>query len=135
MKKFSLSKSERVKQKKDFQKIYSNGKTLYSSGNKIKLSYYVQSSVNEIGIRAAFVVSRKSGNAVWRNRVKRLLRESFRLNKLELHELCCSKNILILLSLSPGNFNQKNLKKIELNYILHDVKELLTKLISKVEDE
>ena len=120
---------------KEFHKIYTQGKTLYSSGKKIKLNYFMESSVNEVGIKAAFVVSRKSGNAVWRNRVKRLLRESFRLNRHGLYELCCSKNVLLLLCLSPGSINQRQFKKIGLGFILDDVIDVLKKLQSKVEDE
>ncbi len=71
MKNFSLSKNERVKLKKDFQKVYTERSFFYSSHNKIKLNYYLESSVNEFGIKAAFVVSKKAGNAVWRNRIKR----------------------------------------------------------------
>ena len=134
MKKFSLSKGERVKQKKEFQKIYSKGKILYSSQNKLKVNYYLESSVNEFGIKAAFVVSRKAGNAVWRNRIKRLMKEAYRTNKLTLCEMCSSKNLHLLLSFSPNNINQKQNKKIKLDFILHDFIGLLEKVKSKVEN-
>ena len=134
MKKFGLSKSERVKNKKDFQKIYNEGRILYSSQNKIKVNYYIQSSLNQIGIKAAFVVSSKAGKAVWRNRVKRLLREAYRNNKNELKKLCESKKLLLLLSFSPNNMSQNRNKKIKLDFILHDFIDLLEKVKSKVED-
>jgi len=134
LKKFSLSKNERVKQKRDFQKIYSKSNILVSSHKKIKVNYYLESSVNESGIKAAFVVSKKAGNAVWRNRVKRLFREAYRTNKLPLFELCSSKNLLLLMSFSPYYLNQKQNKKIKLNFIIHDFIELLEKVKSKVED-
>lgn len=134
MKQFSLSKNERVKLKRDFQKIYSKGNFLLSSQEKIKVNYYVESSVNEGGIKAAFVVSKRAGNAVWRNRVKRLFREAYRCNKESLSELCCSKNLLLLLSFSPYKLNQKQNKKIKLDFILHDFIDLLQKVKSKVED-
>ena len=134
MKNFSLSKNERVKLKRDFQKIYSLGNILVSSQRKIKVNYYLESSVNEGGVKAAFVVSRKAGNAVWRNRVKRLFREAYRTNKLPLLEICISKNFLLLLSFSPYNLNQKQNKKIKLDFIIHDFIELLEKVKSKVED-
>ena len=134
MKKFSLSKNERVKLKNDFQKIYTKGKILYSSQNRLKVNYYLESSVNEGGIKAAFVVSKKAGNAVWRNRVKRLFRETYRNNKLSLNELCSSKNILLLMSFSPIKLNQKQNKKIKLDFISHDFIELLEKVKNKVQD-
>lgn len=134
MKNFSLSKNERIKLKRDFQKVYTKGKILYSSQKKIKVNYYLESSVNEGGIKAAFVVSKKAGNAVWRNRVKRLLREAYRTNKLLLKDLCISKNQLLLMIFSPNIINQKQNKKIKLDLILDDLIGLLDKMKSKVQD-
>jgi ribonuclease P protein component len=134
LKKFSLSKSERVKLKRDFQKIYTKGNILYSSQNKLKVNYYLESSVNESGIKAAFVVSKKAGNAVWRNRIKRLFREAFRNNKLPLSQACYSKNILLLMSFSPNNLSQKQNNKIDLSFLFDDFVLLLDKLKRKVED-
>ncbi|MCB0729967.1 MAG: ribonuclease P protein component [Ignavibacteriae bacterium] len=134
MKNFSLSKNERIKLKRDFQKVYTKGKILYSSQKKIKVNYYLESSVNEGGIKAAFVVSKKAGNAVWRNRVKRLLREAYRTNKLLLKDLCISKNQLLLMIFSPNIINQKHNKKIKLDLILDDLIGLLDKMKSKVQD-
>ncbi len=134
MNKFSLSKNERVKLKRDFQKIYTKGSVLYSSQNRLKVNYFLESSINESGIKAAFVVSKKAGNAVWRNRVKRLFREAYRNNKLSLSELCSSKNLLLLMSFSPIKLNQKQNKKIKLDLILNDFVGLLEKVKSKVQD-
>ena len=119
----------------DFQKIYLKGKTLYSSENKLKVIYYVESSLDQIGVKAAFVVSRKSGNAVWRNRIKRLLRESYRRNKHELLNLSCSKNLLLLLSFSPGSLNQRVNRVVKLDFIREDVIELLEIIKKKIENE
>lgn len=134
MKKFSLSKNERVKLKNDFQKLYIKGKILHSSQKKIKVNYYLESSVNEGRIKAAFVVSKRAGNAVWRNRIKRLFREVYRTNKLALQTLCASKNLILLLSFSPNNLNQRQNKKIRLNDIKDDFLDLLDKVKKKIED-
>jgi len=131
---FSLSKNERVKLKKDFQKVYTKGRILHSSQKKLKVNYYLESSVNEVRVKAAFAVSKKAGNAVWRNRVKRLFREAYRNNKLLLYELCTDKNLSLLMIFSPSYLNQKQNKKIKLDFILHDFIELLEKVKSKVQD-
>jgi ribonuclease P protein component len=134
LKKFSLSKNERIKLKKDFQKVYTKGKILYSSQNKLKVSYYWESSVNESGVKAAFAVSKKAGNAAWRNRVKRLLRETYRTNKFLLYDLCLSKNLLLLIIFSPNVLNQKLNRKIYLGNFSDDFNDLLVKVKRKVED-
>lgn len=134
MKKFGLSKNERIKLKRDFQKVYIKGNNLYSTQSRVKVRYYLESSVNEGGIKAAFVVSKKAGNAVWRNRVKRLFREAYRNNKTSLNELCASKNIQLLMSFSPVRLNQKQNKKIKLDFILNDFIGLLEKVKNKVQD-
>lgn len=134
MKNFSLSKNERVKLKKDFQKIYKKGKILLSSQKKLKVNYYLESSVNKVCIKAAFAVSKKAGNAVWRNRVKRLFREAYRNNKLPLYELCSAKNLSLFMIFSPNYLNQKQNKKIRLDFILQDFIGLLEKVKSKVQD-
>ena len=134
MNQFGLSKSERVKLKNDFQKIYTRGNVLYSSQNKVKVIYYLESSVNESGIKAAFVVSKRAGNAVWRNRVKRLFRVAYRNHKIPLKQVCVSNNLQVLLSFSPNNLNQKQNKKINLDFILDDFMELLEKVKYKIEN-
>jgi ribonuclease P protein component len=134
LKRFGLSKIERVKNRKDFQKIYNKGRILYSSQKRLKVNYFIESSLNQVGIKAAFVVSSKAGKAVWRNRVKRLLREAYRHNKLELNKLCESKNLQLLVSFSPNNLNEAKKKKINLDDILNDFVDLLEKLKSKVND-
>ena len=134
MKNFSLSKNERVKLKKDFQKVYTKGKILHSSQKKLKVNYYLESSVNEVCIKAAFAVSKKAGNAVWRNRVKRLFREAYRTNKFPLYDLCSTKNLSLLMIFSPSYINQKQNKKIKLDFILQDFIGLLEKVKSKVQN-
>ncbi len=134
MKTFSLSKNERIKLKRDFQKVYSKGHILYSPHNKIKVNYFWESSVNESRVKAAFVVSKKAGNAVWRNRVKRLFREVYRTNKNLLTDLVTSKNLSLLVIFSPNSFNQKQNKKINLGFIKQDFIDLLHKLNNKLQN-
>lgn len=62
---------ERLKKEKDFSIIFKNGKRIYS--NSLTLLYYPANI-----IKVGFVVSKKHGISVKRNKIKRLLRESFR---------------------------------------------------------
>lgn len=73
---YKFTKAERLLRKKEFDRVFSEGKVFK---NKI-LVLYVALGVRKCS-RLGLVVSKKIGNAVCRNRVKRLLREVFRLNK------------------------------------------------------
>lgn len=94
----------------------------------------MEGSINESSIKAAFVVSKKAGNAVWRNRVKRLFREAYRNNKISLSEVCSSNNLSLFMIFSPKNLNKKKNKEINLSFILNDFIDLLEKVERKVQD-
>lgn len=132
MKQLGLSASERIKSKKEFELVYSRGEVLFSPSNKLKAIFFIDKNPDIIGIKTAFAVSRKSGNAVWRNRIKRLLRESYRINKLEINNACRCKKMKLLLVFSPGALNQINNKKIFLKDIMNDVNDLLIQIGTKL---
>lgn len=73
---FRFTKQERLTKKREFETVFQEG-TVVKNG---KLVLYTMP--NSLGVsRLGLVVSKKVGNAVRRNRVKRLLREVYRLNK------------------------------------------------------
>ena len=85
---FRFTKQERLRKKKEFEKVFQEGKVLKNG----KLVLYVMP--NSLGVsRLGLVVSKKVGNAVRRNRVKRLLREAYRLNK---HLLKASVDVVVI---------------------------------------
>ena len=61
----------RLKKEKDFNLVFNKGKRLFSSNLTV---FYFPSKE----LKAGFAVSKKHGGSVKRNRIKRLLRESFR---------------------------------------------------------
>lgn len=72
----TLRPRERIRQKKDFLVLYKKGHRY--RGRFFNLVYLS----NELGFsRMAVVVSKKVGNAVQRNRIKRRMRALFRTNK------------------------------------------------------
>ncbi|MBI5682024.1 MAG: ribonuclease P protein component [Deltaproteobacteria bacterium] len=76
MKPCSFTKQERLLKKQDFIGAASNGKRIWAKNFTIFIK------PNDKGVRRlGLSVSRKVGTAVKRNRIKRLLREFFRLNK------------------------------------------------------
>jgi ribonuclease P protein component len=77
MKKEGLSKKERLKKNKDFERVFKEGKKIWI--NSLLLIIYAK---NNLGFRRlGIVVSRKIKKAVKRNMVKRWIRELFRRNK------------------------------------------------------
>lgn len=65
-----------LKNNSDFKKVYSKGKS-YANRNLVIYFYPNNEDINRIGIS----VSKKVGISVVRNRIKRLVRECYRLNE------------------------------------------------------
>lgn len=126
MKRQGLSREERIKSKKEFEQIYSSGKHIISSGKKIKALFII--SENEpAGVQIAIAVSKKTGKAVFRNRVKRIIRAAFRLNKIEFVDYCLKKGKNIKIVFSPVIPADKKLN-INLEYFESDIKNILMKI-------
>ena len=60
-----------LKKEKEFNKVFKSGKRVFSDTLTL---YYLPSSETKVG----FAVGKKHGKSVQRNKIKRLLRESFR---------------------------------------------------------
>ena len=66
-----MTGENRLKKEKDFNLVFNKGKRLFSS--KLSMVYLPADT-----IKVGFAVGKKHGGSVKRNRIKRLLRESFR---------------------------------------------------------
>lgn len=77
---FSFPKNEKLKSKKLIDSLFAEGKSV--SHYPIKLIYLKTELPKQVPIQAGVTVPKKNfKSAVKRNRIKRLLREGYRLNK------------------------------------------------------
>jgi ribonuclease P protein component len=77
---FRFPKEEKLKSKTLIQKIFDEGSAV--SNFPLKVLYVRTNAVNGVKLKVGVAVPKKNfKSAVHRNRVKRLLRESYRLNK------------------------------------------------------
>jgi len=82
-KRYTLPKNKRLKSNKAIGELFSRGKSL--SGYPLRLVYLEKEFNNDEAFLVAFSVSkRKFKKAVDRNRIKRLMRECFRLQQYDL---------------------------------------------------
>lgn len=97
---------ERLKRESDFNKIFSKGKRSYA---KSLAMLYLKSEKLKIG----FCVSKKHGNAVTRNRIKRLLRAAAR----EAFEGVQAKILVVFMPKVSENYEYGRFVK-DMKYIL-----------------
>lgn len=81
MKQFAFPKASRLRLKKEFEAVFDAGK---KTATRDLVAWHSEGADKEKKI--GLMVSKKTGGAVKRNRLKRLLREAFRLDKRELKE-------------------------------------------------
>ena len=129
MKRFGLSKNERIKKKNEISRVFNSGKRIYTNSRNLKAIFcFGEDDSGTIKIVPA--VHKKAGNAVWRNRVKRLPRESYRLNKKILSDIIEERTLLLMIS--PNSINKRKLPHIVLSDVQDDVIELLNKIKNQI---
>lgn len=123
---FSFPKAEKLKSKKLIEKLFVEGKNV--TNFPLKLIYVPNELETTIPIKTGVTVpKRKFKKAVDRNRIKRLLREAYRLNKHIIFNNIEGKYALLILYL--GN-EMPNYGRIEKSMV-----SALTKLQKKITDE
>ena len=84
-----IKRRSRLSRSQDFDRVYRSGRSV---ANRYLVLYYFARSAplstegGPIRSRVGFSVSRRLGSAVERNRLKRALREAFRLNELRIKD-------------------------------------------------
>ncbi len=109
-----LTKEERLRLKRDFRRVFTKGKSV--SNDYVRL-VYLENGLDHP--RIAVVVRKKIGKAVFRNRLRRLVKEFYRLNK----ERFPNYDVVVLF-----REKSKNLRDAKLD----DIGKILTELLEKL---
>lgn len=131
----NLIKEERIKSKKEIDLIFQKGQVLFSSDKKIKAICLVNKTSKRIDIKTVFAVSKRAGNAVWRNRVKRLMRTAFHNNVNGLRRQTHLTNNSLNVVLSTFGLNKIKYPKPKLSTIMFSMSDLCKKLVLVLENE
>jgi ribonuclease P protein component len=81
---FSLPKQEVLRGKTSFNRLFQHGKSMHGNVSSIRFLLFKDEAPHKL---MSFIVKKKMGNAVLRNRLKRLLREVYRHHNLMLNPL------------------------------------------------
>lgn len=103
---------EWLKKESEFNLVYKNGQSLVSKDEKLKAKYFFIDYEYNNKVKAGISVSSDKGNSVWRNRMKRIIRELIRKEKETLVNIAKQKNSELLLIFSPYSINQNNFKQL-----------------------
>ena len=116
-----------LKSEKDIERVYRKGNVIISTDRKIKANYLSTENLTN-RIKFAITISSKTGNSVWRNRFKRIIRESLRLELASLNEILFKNNADLLIIFSPYKINQTINKRL----FLKDIKPPLLDILNKI---
>jgi ribonuclease P protein component len=119
---------ERLANDSEFELVYKKGIVVISEDEKIKAKYLFANKKKCMTAKIGLSIASKKGNSVWRNRVKRILRESIRNNRDVLRNILEQKNADLLIIFSPYSINQANSQRIFLGDIKPSVLDIFKKM-------
>ncbi len=122
VKKYSFTKAERLTRKNSIDRIFLSGQSF--NAFPVKFYWILSEEEQSFPVQVLISVSKKKfKRAVDRNRIKRKIRESYRLNKYQLYDSLIQKNKKILLALVFIGNEDEVFEKIE-NKIIKGFKTL-----------
>jgi ribonuclease P protein component len=124
---YTLRKHEILRGRKLFSRVFSSGNKLAEQA--VLCFYQIENSDTETNrVAVGFAVSKKIGKAVVRNRIKRLMRESYRLNKHILLDTPATNRFAASIVLMYGKNIPVQIKNVRLEIVKQEIEHLLHKL-------
>lgn len=114
-----------------FELVYEKGNVLISQDKKLKVKYILNSEDIEHSVKIGLSVSSKKGNSVWRNRIRRIIKEALQTSEDLLKDISRQINTGLWMVFSPHSIDQTNYKKIFLKDIQPSIRDLLMRLKKK----
>lgn len=128
VKKFTLKKAERLKRRKIIEQLFGEGRAV--SAFPIRVQYKMVDEQLAVSLQAGFSVSsRNFKRAVDRNRIKRLMREAYRMQKMPLEQALQTKQRRLALFLI---YTGKELPEFDL--VKEKMEVVLKKLVHAIVD-
>ena len=112
MKEFGYPKEEKLKQKKEISLLFEKGK--WQTCGNLRIIFLAENLTENLQFGVS-VSKRFYKKAVDRNRIKRLLREAFRLNKSEFKSTFGASSSAMLFYISPAK--PKHFTEVEANFL------------------
>jgi ribonuclease P protein component len=122
---------DRLKNKNEIESVYKKGRVIISSDRILKANYISRDSETN-KVKIAVSVSSKAGNSVWRNRLKRIIRESIRQEVLVLKEIVLINKLELSIIFSPYKINKTILEYPFLKEIKPAVADILNMISKKI---
>ncbi|MGM7723388.1 ribonuclease P protein component [Metabacillus sp. Hm71] len=109
-----MRRKYRIKKNEDFQAVFKHGKSIANR----QFVIYIMQNPEEKEFRIGLSVSKKIGNAVTRNRIKRLIRQVFLEDK---HKIASGKEYIIIARKPAADMGYHEVKS-SLNHLFRKAK-------------
>ncbi len=107
---YTFTKSEKLKSRKLIGQLFEQGQRLKAF--PLQVVYLTVEHEGDFPVKAGFSVSKRYfKHAVDRNRIKRLMRESYRLNKHKFYKHCNDKQVLMFIYISRKKADYPQVEK------------------------
>lgn len=130
--KSTLSKEEVLRGYGVFRDVFSNGELVGGRLVKAFVRRVSETRDENVHLKVGFAVSRKVHSSVNRNRIRRLLRESYRISKHSLTQHLKSRGIFLQMILLYAGSDQVDVKRLRYTELETEVKQILRSITRRI---